>query len=109
MRRDIDDCEFWSEAGTHKRVFAVRTEHGHTRTVSQFDAAGFFHSLGINYRNVILAAHGHPQLTSIRSEERFMGRSTHINHAFDFVRCSVINVTEFDPTETTASVLESGE
>lgn len=45
----IDDRQFRSEAGTHKRTFAVRPKHGHTRTVCHFDALYFFHFLGINY------------------------------------------------------------
>ena len=58
-------------------------------TVRHFDAANFLHSDGINYRDVVFAAHRHPQLASVRSEECFMRRTAHVNHAFNFVRRGV--------------------
>ena len=43
MRGHVDGSEFWSETGTNKGVLAVRSKHGHARTVSQFDASYFLH------------------------------------------------------------------
>src|SRR6476659_2488475 len=88
MRCYLDDGEFRHEAGTHKGVLAVRTEHGHARTIGHFDTAYLLHLGGIDHRHVILAAHCYPKLTSIRSEEWFVRRSTDVHDAFNFIcRC----------------------
>ena len=86
MRGYVNNRQFGGEAGTDESVAAIRAEHGHARAVGHLDAAGFLHLDRVDDRDVIFAAHRHPQFVSVRREKYFMRRTANVNNSLHFVR-----------------------
>ena len=67
------------------------------RTVCGFDPPHLLFPYRIDHADIVLAAHGHPQLAAIRAEERLVRRTAHVDLTFTVFVSVSINVTEFEP------------
>jgi hypothetical protein len=62
---------------------AIRRKYLHAGTVWGHDAGFFFKSLCIEHRDVVLAAHGNPDLITVGRKERFVRRTADVSGVLD--------------------------
>ena len=84
-----NDVGFRVEGRADVAVFAVGREDLHAGTTRRSDAGILCERLAVNHGDIVLAAHGDPDLPAVGREERLMRRAANIGHMLHGIRGSV--------------------
>jgi hypothetical protein len=82
---DLDHIDLGIERRADVAVSPVGRKDLHARPVRCLDAGRLSKSGAVEYGNVVLAAHRHPDLLAIRREEGFVRRAAHIGRVLHHI------------------------
>ncbi len=86
---DGDNCGLGRERRADIAVLPVRRKDRHARSVCHNDPRLFLVGRAVEYGDIVLAPHHHPDFIAVRREERLVWRAPHVGDVLDGVGCGI--------------------